>query len=94
MKPATRPATETELMLAGHGLTTAEITYRLPDFRSVLQVYLWQDYDLAPDFPKLHDFLGFWRRELEGPLHSVRFSHQRLIKPGEWRKVDGEFLLN
>lgn len=86
--------TETELMLAGHGLTTAEIYYRMPDARALLQSYTWQHYDLAPEFPRLMDFLEFWERELEGPLHSVRYTHQHLIRPGEWRKVNGEFLLN
>ena len=81
--------TETEMMLKGHGLTLAEILYRMPDHRSVLQSFTWQDYDLAPDFPKLRQFLDFWREQLDGPLHSVRYSHQRLIRPGEWRKVDG-----
>ena len=28
--------TETELMLKGYGLTTAEFTYRMPDYRHVL----------------------------------------------------------
>jgi len=85
---------ETELMLSGHGLTTAEITYRMPDFRHVLQTFVWQDYDLGPKFPKLRGFLEFWEEKLDGPLHSVRYCHQQLIRPGEWRKVDGEFLIN
>ena len=85
---------DTEAMLAGHGLTTAEILYHRPDAPTLLQTYTWQLYDLAPNFPKLHDFLAWWQRELDGPLHSVRYSHQRLIRPGEWRKVDGEILLN
>lgn len=86
--------TETERMLQGHGLTTAQIFYRMPDHRHLLQSYVWQDYDLAPAFPKLRDFLDFWKRTLEGPLHSVVYSHRRLIRPGEWRNVRGEFLLN
>lgn len=85
---------ETEKMLAGQGLTTAEILYRMPDFQTVLQSFVWQDYDTAPDFPKLYDFLDFWERELDGPLHSVRYTHRRLISPGEWRKVDGEIVLH
>ncbi|QHQ36989.1 usg protein [Algicella marina] len=85
---------DTELMLNGHGLVTAEITYRMPDFQSMLQVFTWQDYDLAPEFPKLHGFLDFWKESLDGPLHSVRYSHQKLIRAGEWRKVDGEILLH
>src|SRR5512132_4509181 len=43
--------------LEGFALTTAEIIYRLPDHQMLLQSYIWQDYDLAPRFPKLIDFL-------------------------------------
>lgn len=37
--------------LEGYGLTTAEILYRMPDHPSLLQTYVWQDYDLAPGSP-------------------------------------------
>ena len=85
---------EMALMLSGHGLTTAQIFYEMPDFRTILQTYLWQEYDTAPDFPNLHRFLDFWQRELDGPIRSVRFTHKRLISPSEWRSYDGEFRLN
>jgi uncharacterized protein Usg len=85
---------ETELMLKGYGLTTAEIFYRIPDFRNVLNTFVWQDYDLAPDYPKLFDFIEFWQGQIEGPLHSVRFTHRKLISPGKWRNVVGEWRLH
>ena len=85
---------ETDLMLKGYGLTTAKILYRYPDHPHLLQTYVWQDYDIAPRFPVLIGFIEFWRSKLEGPLHSVIYTHRRLIAPNEWRKVDGEFLLN
>ncbi|MEM8869713.1 MAG: aspartate-semialdehyde dehydrogenase [Pseudomonadota bacterium] len=87
-------ATETEELLRGHGLITAEILYRMPDCQSLLQSFTWQDYDQAPGFPKLHGFLEFWQDTLDGPLHSVRYSHQRLVRPGSWRKVDGVITLH
>ncbi|MBZ9681768.1 MULTISPECIES: usg protein [unclassified Mesorhizobium] len=77
------------LQMEGYGLTTAQIHYRLPDHRSLLQLYVWQDYDLAPEFPELKGFLSYWERELDGPLHSVHIAHHRLITPSEWRAVDG-----
>lgn len=46
--------------LKGFSLTTAEIIYHLPDYPSLLQSYVWQDYDQHPKFPKLHGFLDFW----------------------------------
>lgn len=75
--------------LEGYSLTTAEIHYYRPDAPSLLQLFIWQEYDLAPDFPMLFDFLDHWRREIEAALHSVRIANGRLIGPTEWRAVDG-----
>ncbi|RZI74714.1 MAG: protein usg [Pseudomonas sp.] len=75
--------------LQGYGLTTAEIHFYRPDAPSLLQLFVWQEYDLAPDFPVLFEFLDHWRREIEAALHSVRIVHDRLIRPTEWRAVDG-----
>ncbi|HXW22064.1 MAG TPA: usg protein [Rhodomicrobium sp.] len=78
----------------GYGLTTAHIFYRRPDHLWLLQTYVWQDYDLWPNFPVLQGFLRFWQRQLEGPLHSVTVAHSRLVAPAELRAVDGVFRLN
>src|SRR5215472_8748827 len=78
----------------GYGLTTAEILYRMPDHPSILQTYVWQNYDLFPRFPALKDFLQFWQEKLEGPLFRVTVAHSRLIKPAELRAVDGVFRLH
>ena len=69
-------------MLKGYGLTTAEMFYHMPDHPYVLNSYIWQDYDLAPDHDKLLKFIGFWREKLDGPLHSVVFTHRKMIAPG------------
>ncbi|MEM9583169.1 MAG: usg protein [Pseudomonadota bacterium] len=87
-------ASETELMLSGYGLTTAEMYYRMPDYKNVLNTFVWQEYDLAPDYPKLFEFIEFWQGSLDGPLHSVSFVHRKMIAPGEWRNVTGEFHLH
>ena len=67
--------------LQGYSLTTAEILYRLPDYPRLLQSYIWQDYDVAPEFPKLVNFLDYWAANLDGPLHRVRVAHRKLIAP-------------
>jgi uncharacterized protein Usg len=33
----------------------------------------------------LHRFLDFWRRELDGPVHSVRVASASLVKPASVR---------
>lgn len=88
--------TESDLQcqLRGWSLTTAEITYRMPDHRNLLQSYVWQEYDLAPRFPRLVEFLDFWTENLDGPLAEVRVAHRKLIGPAELRKVDAQWLLH
>jgi uncharacterized protein Usg len=75
--------------LQGYGLTTAEVHYYRLDAPSLLQLFVWQEYDLAPDFPVLFDFLDHWRRQIEAALHSVQIAHDQLTRPTEWRAVDG-----
>lgn len=83
-----------ERMLESYRLTTAEIIYRLPDHPIFLQTYVWQDLDLAPDFPILKKFLYFWEHSLDGALHSVKIASCQLIKPSELRFCKGEFYLH
>ena len=71
--------------LDGYRLSTAEIIYRLPDHPGLLQSYVWQDYDLAPEFPVLRRVLDFWTRNLDGALHSVRLADKKLVSAAEMR---------
>jgi uncharacterized protein Usg len=83
-----------EGQLRGWSLTTAEIMYRLPDHRDIFQLFLWQDYDLAPRFPRLIKFLDFWSHNLDGPLCEVRVAHSSIVGPAKLRLVDAEWRLN
>ena len=80
--------------LAGYSLTTAEILYRLPDHPSLLQSYIWQEYDIHPSFPRLQDFLQFWTRNLEGKLFRVTVAHSKLIAPTELRLLAADYRLH
>ncbi len=73
--------------LRDYRLTTAEILYHLPDQPNLLQTYVWQDYDIAPKFPVLLQFLDFWREKIEGSLHSVRVAAAGLVRPADWRSI-------
>lgn len=87
-------ASDFRSQLEGYSLTTAEILYRLPDHPALLQSYVWQDYDMAPKFPKLVDFLEFWRARLDGKLFRVTVASTQLIRPAELRLIGAEYRLN
>jgi len=81
--------TSLEADTEGFGLTTAQIIYRVPDHLELLQDFVWQQYDVFPQFPSLRKFLAFWEEKIEGPLHSVTVAHARLIRPAEIRALNG-----
>lgn len=82
------------LLLNDYRLTTAEILYHMPDYPALLQSFVWQEYDLAPDFPCLKKFLTFWERELDGKLHSVTVAKAELILPNGYQYANGEIYIH
>lgn len=82
------------LQLKDYRLTTAQILYHLPDHPSLLQTFLWQEYDLAPHFPELRRFLDFWSREIDGKLHSVHVANKKIITADDLSYAQTEYLLN
>ena len=83
-----------DLQMKGYRLTTAEIIYHLPDFPKLLQSYIWQELDLAPDYPRLSKFLNFWESNLDGKLHSVNVATKQIIKPSEFRMANAELVMH
>jgi uncharacterized protein Usg len=69
--------------LRGERLTTAEVLYYLPDHPVLLQRFLWQTLDLAPDYPRIHRFLDYWRLEIEAVIHSVTVTAAGLVSPAQ-----------
>lgn len=83
-----------ELQLKGYRLATAEIVYHLPDHPALLQTFVWQHYDLEPEYPELRRFLDFWTKNIEGKLHSVTVARSHLVGPTRYRHADGIWQLH
>lgn len=70
------------MMIKQWGLVTAEILYRMPDHRNIVQTFVWQDLDEIPEKPRLLKFLGFWTDKLlEAPIVDVRV----MMGPFSWQ---------
>ena len=76
---------EISLRLQGWRLSTAEVLYYMPDHPKLLQTFLWQTLDLAPAYPRLHQFLDFWKREIDAVIHSVRLATGEELAPSRYR---------
>jgi len=80
--------------LGEYRLTTAEIIYHLPDHPDLLQSFIWQKLDLAPDFPELRRFLDFWTRNIEGKLHSVKVGQAKSAERSHFRHISASLRLH
>ena len=56
--------------------------------------FIWQKFDLAPDFPELRKFLEFWSRNIEGKLHSVNVKQSSRTAPNRVRHVKHQLTLH
>jgi uncharacterized protein Usg len=72
---------ELTLRLNGWRMATAEVLYYMPDHPKLLQSFVWQTLDLAPRYPRIHQFLDFWRREIDAVIHSVQLGTGETIAP-------------
>jgi uncharacterized protein Usg len=72
---------ELSLRLRGWRLATAQVLYYIPDHPSLLQSFIWQTLDLAPDYPRIHKFLNFWRQEIDAVIHSVQLASGETLAP-------------
>ncbi len=85
---------EFESQLKGHRLTTAEVVYYMPDHPNLLQLFTWQTLDLAPEYPRVHRFLEFWRTEIDAVIHSVKVTAVGEVRPPRVRIAGVVGLLN
>lgn len=69
-----------EKHMDGYRLATAEIVYHMPDQPHQLQTFVWQTLDLAPEYPRIVEFVSRWRAEIKANLHSVRIARGDLIR--------------
>jgi uncharacterized protein Usg len=76
------------LRLNGWRLATAEVLYYMPDHPNLLQSFVWQTLDLAPRYPRLHQFLDFWRSEIDAVIHSVRLASGETLAPARIKTAD------
>jgi uncharacterized protein Usg len=81
-------ADELTLRLQGWRLATAEVLYYMPDHPALLQSFVWQTLDLAPQYPRIHKFLDFWRREIDAVIHSVRLASGETLAPARLTRTD------
>lgn len=69
-------------------LTTILVIYRLPDYQSILNEFVWQTLDHPPEYPRMFQFIEYWRKNIEAPIYSVIIENTEVISPDNFDFVD------
>ena len=52
-------------------IVIVEVNYFRPDYRSLLQQFIWQTDDIIPEIPRVHEFLNYWKDHIDAVIQEV-----------------------
>ena len=65
-----------------------DVLYYIPQ-SVILQEFLWETEDEAPKCPRIHQFLNYWRSNLDAKIHTINICSS----DGEYKFTKDEFRL-
>ena len=72
-------------------LATVQVIYHIPDHIHILNEFSWQTKDRLPEYPRIHEFLDYWDKNIDGPIKEAYIYDQEESKI---RHVDRRYKLN
>ena len=72
-------------------IATVEVIYRMPDYLSILQEFVWQTMDCPPDYPRIHIFLEYWEDNITAPIYSVKIADRPILTMTDIKTTDKYF---
>ena len=52
-------------------IVTLSVLYWMPDYKHILQEFIWQTADVRPEYPKVHRFLNYWHDNIEAVISEI-----------------------
>ena len=72
-------------------LATVQVIYHIPDYVHILNEFAWQTEDRLPEYPRIHEFLDYWDKHIDGPIKEAYiYDHEE----SKIRHVDRRFKFN
>lgn len=69
---------EISLYLKGYRNVTLDIYYYMPDYNNLIQEFIWQTIDIKPNYPRVHQFLNFWKTDIEAVIKEIKLMEQEI----------------
>lgn len=69
-------------------IVVVNVTYFRPDYRSILQEFIWSTDDVVPELKRVHRFLTFWKNNIDAVIHNVEIA---IPDQHTWRNANWYF---
>lgn len=70
-------------------LVSLRVYYYMPDYRDLIQEFMWQTMDIKPKYPRVNKFLNYWKENIEAVIADVEMAE--MDKKPKYRSVDDIF---
>ena len=55
-------------------LVMVNIFYWMPDYEDIIQEFIWQTKDVQPTYPRVNEFLFYWKNNIDAIINEVVLS--------------------
>ena len=59
------------ILLHKKSIVTIDVFYYLPEYTNILQEFVWQTEDIVPEYPRVHQFLNYWKENIHAVISEV-----------------------
>ena len=53
-------------------LVTLNVYYWMPDYKNLIQQFMWQTMDVKPKYPRIHKFLDYWHNNIDAIVNEIQ----------------------
>ena len=72
-------------------LTTIQVYYYIPDYEHIVNLFMFQDDDVPPKYPRMQRFVKYWEENLIAKIESIKISS---ANQSDVKRVDKYFHIN
>jgi len=70
-------------------LVSLHVFYYMPDYRDLIQEFMWQTMDIKPKYPRVNKFLNYWKENIEAVIADIEMIETEKIS--KYKSVEDIF---
>jgi len=70
-------------------LVSLHVFYSMPDYRDLIQEFMWQTMDIKPKYPRVNKFLNYWKENIEAVIADIEMIETEKIS--KYKSVEDIF---